>query len=285
GVPIFESTTDTSRIRIDTLHVFFDTAQGGLLVMEVYSLSNVGDRTVKEAYALDDGLLATLRFPLPEEAASVRFEGNSNGRYVTMTGGFADTTPLQPGNGTGQVIVSYVLPYESALSYSKTVDFPTAGVNFLLSTDIGLSLEGDNLLEGGQQRTADGGEIAIFSHDALEPGETVQVSLSGTLLTSAGGTAGEMRAEPAANDFPVPGIAIGGILLGLALIIVGIWWYRRPLEEEFEEEFLPTFDEVVRQIAYLDEAYDRQDIDEEEYSAQRAALREQVRSILVQAEH
>ena len=48
-VPIYETTTDTSQIQIERMHVMFLASHAGLEVAEVYSLSNLGDRAVKAA--------------------------------------------------------------------------------------------------------------------------------------------------------------------------------------------------------------------------------------------
>jgi len=109
-VPIYESTQDLSNVQIEQMHVLFYWSPGGLSVSEVYIMSNTGEYTVKDAMTLDDGTPVTYKLSLPDKVSNLNFEHDSNGRFLQFPGGFADTAPLVPGNGSNQVMVSYVLP-------------------------------------------------------------------------------------------------------------------------------------------------------------------------------
>lgn len=271
-VPVFETTVETGAVQMDGMHIFFDAGQGGLQVSEVYSLSNLGDRTVAGAASLDDGTPATIRFSLPPDAANVTFQG-SQSRFFLTEDGFADTAPLLPGERTGQVIVSYSLPYAGSLVLNRSVPFLGGRINVLLPTALGLSLTGDNLVEEGSRDMANGLVVDIFTVERATTGDTINLNLSGELVLSGGPMGAE--AEPANSQ----GLAIGGIILGLAVIGVGLWWYWRPLEAQ-DEAFPEAFDDIVLEIALLDAAHDEQEIDDETYQIQRAALREQARARL-----
>ena len=47
-VPVYETTKDLSNIHVDQMHVLFDVSPDGLETKELYILSNLGDRTVKD---------------------------------------------------------------------------------------------------------------------------------------------------------------------------------------------------------------------------------------------
>lgn len=285
-IPIYESTTDTSTVRIDRQHVLFDAALDGLRVAEIYILSNTGDRTIAGMAAEDDARLSPLQFSLPEGATNISFnENSSGGRYVLTPGGFVDTAPLRPGESTGQVVVTYLLPYEDSLTYSWTAPWPVESLSFMLNTGIGLSLEGENLTPSGTRDMGEGGQVDVFSHGALESGENVTVSLSGTLLQPLVAPAGDMvsEAETDTGSSSKKGLALGGAALGLALMAVGVWWYRRPEPEgieEAEDEPKVGFDQLVTQIALLDEAHDRGEINRSDYARQRAQMVRQATDLL-----
>jgi hypothetical protein len=285
-IPIYESITDSSAVRIDRQHVLFGAALNGLSVAEIYILSNSGDRTIVGKAADADTQLSPLQFSFPEGATDISFnEASSGGRFVLTPAGFVDTEPLRPGVGTGQVIVTYVLPYEDGLTYSLTTLWPVAGLSFMLTSGIGLSLEGENLTPVGTQGLGGGGEVEVFSHDALEPGESVTVSLSGSLARPLIAPAGDMVPEAETVDESVTrrGLALGGAALGLALMAVGVWWYRRPVPVEMEkaqDESETSFDHLVTQIALLDEAHDRGEIHGSEYSRQRAQMVQRARVLM-----
>lgn len=273
---VYEVGADASAVQVESMHLFFDTDQGGLMVGEIYSISNLGDRTVMGAAALDDGTPATMRFTLPPDATSVNFRGNQS-RFFLTEDGFADTSPLLPGTNSGQVVVTYILPYTDGLTLAKTAVFPTKEVNILLPPSLGPSLDDvDNFIDRGQRDMGQGFMVDVYALENVEAGADINVALSGKLTMA--GTSSMVAESPARTT---DGLALGGILLGLAIIGVGVWWYRRPLAEE--EEFPEAFDDIVQEIALLDAAYDEQEIDDEAYRLQRAALREQAQAALAQS--
>ena len=59
-------------------------------------------------------------------------------------------------------------------------------------------------------------------------------------------------------------VAIGGIIIGLMLVAFGIWWFKRPepalaVAEASDES---TYKELLTQIALLDDAHERGEMDE-----------------------
>ena len=115
----------------------------------------------------------------------------------------------------------------------------------------------------------DGTSFSIYTSPGLGPAESLHVSLSGKLNKRS-------ATIPGSQDFS-QGIAVGGSLLGLALLGVGVWWWRRSKEEENAEL---SHDEILAELEQLDAAYARGEILEEEYQETRAELRAEV----VQAE-
>lgn len=273
-VPVFEATDDTAAVQVESMHLFFDIEQGGLMVGEIYSLSNSGDRTVFGATALDDGTPATLQFTLPPDAASITFQGNQS-RYFLTEEGFADTAPLLPGTNSGQVVVTYILPYEDSISLVRTAVFPTKELNVLIPPSLGVTLDDTGFISQGQRDMGNGFVVDVFSQENLAAGEAINLDLTGKLAVN--GTNPMVATPPARKS---DGLAIGVILLGVSVIGAGIWWYRRPIEEE--EGFPEEFDEIVQEIALLDAAHDEQTIDDETYQTQRAVLRDQARAVLAQ---
>jgi hypothetical protein len=274
-VPVFEATSDASDVKVAAMHLFFDVDQGGLMVSEIYSLSNLGDRTVVGATTLDDGTPATMRFSLPPDAASVNFQGNQS-RFFLTDDGFADTAPLLSGSNVSQVIVTYVLPYSDGLTLNRTVAFPIEEVSILLQPSLGLSLDETGFIARGQRDVGQGMVVDIYSLENLEAGASFSLGLSGKLDLSGGAP---MAVETGSSR--ADGLAVGGMLLGLAVIGAGIWWYRRP--PDGGEEFPGAFEDIVQEIALLDAAHDGHEIDDETYHLRRTALREQAKAVLAQS--
>jgi hypothetical protein len=288
-IPIYESTTDASSVRIDSLHILFDAALDSLQVAEIYSLSNTGSRTIVGQDSDEDAQLPSLQFPLPENATNISFsERSSSGRFLLAPGGFIDTAPLRPGDGTSQVVVTYALPYEDSLSYSWTAQWPVAKLSFMLASGIGLSLESENLTPAGTQDMAGGGQVDVFNHASLEADEKLAVSLSGTLSKPLAAPAGKSipLAETEDGSSTKKRLGLGGVVLGFALVVAGIWWQSRPEPEEIAgaaDEHEAGYDHLITKIAILDEAHQRGEVDGSEYERKREQMMNQIKVLLTKS--
>lgn len=286
-VPIYDTTTDLTHAQLDQVHILFFFNQGGLEVTEVYILSNLGDYTVKDAVLLDDGLPATLKFPLPENAANVTFDSNDNDRFVQYPGGFADSSPLVPGDRSNQIVVRYVLPYENKLSYTFTPPLATNGVKFLVLKDPNINIEGDELVFDGEQTMQDGMTFDVYSQDPLQTNENVNVTISGepTTIFESEMEAGEKTSRIlSASSLE---IGIGGIILGFALIVVGVIWWRNTSASDDEdiEDIIDLEDDLhdfVSEIVHLDDTHQSGELSEDEYEQRRAELLQKGRILLVE---
>lgn len=286
-VPIYETTAEASQLQIAQVHVLFFASHAGLEVAEVYSLSNLGTRTIQGAVKLTNSQVATIKLPLPAAATNVSFPDNAD-RFVRTADGFADTAPLIPGEKAGQIIVNYILPYEPGLTYSYSAQWPTGGINFLLDDSSGLTVNGDGLTDTGVQTMGDGSKFKLLEHDALKPGEKVALTLSGDLkLKAPPGEPQSANANSALTGAQTPEnsslpIALGGLFLGLMLVVFGLWWFRRPapvqVTAETSDESL--YKDLLTQIALLDDAHERGEVDEVIYQARRTELFQQARALI-----
>jgi len=290
---VYETTPDVSGVRVSQMHVFLDFVPGKLTVGEIYVLSNTGDRAVVGGLTLpaQRGKTATLEFTLPAEANEVRFEGEDTARFVITPEGFADTGAVLPGEGTAQVIVTYVLPYTSGMTLVHAVNQPVEAMNVLMRADAGVTLAGDALSEPAQREVQTGETFNIYAAGPLAPGESLAVTLSGEpTYRMADGMSGAATGASAPalsatlNRWAIP---IAGGLLGVALIAVGVWWWRRggKIEAELEEvvqgdDWPSAAVSAVQAIAALDEAHERGAVPEETYYSRRAELRAQAKAIL-----
>jgi hypothetical protein len=241
-VAIYESTSDPATVQVDSLHLFFSFGQGGLAVGEVYSLSNRGERTVAGAVTLEDGTKVTLEFPLPESAANVAFPSSPQDQFVVTPRGFAYTGPLVPGEGTGRVIVTYSLAYEEGMTFERQGTFDVEAVTLLVPAGSGPKIEAEGAVYEGARTVGRGEVFDVYRMGPLVAGKALRISLSGEPVAAMGGTGAEVS-EPTG---PRQNVLLGVAALGAALIVVGLWWWRRIASEP--DESLPTeaadFDDV-----------------------------------------
>lgn len=279
-VPVYETTPDLSAVQIDQMHILFNFATDGLETTEIYALSNSGNRTVKAAVTLDDGKIAALRFPLPEKADFIFFQPDEQDRFIKFQGGFADSAPVLPGPQTDRFTVKYLVPFLEGQTYSFTAPLNIKTMDFLLPKGTGVSLAGKGLV-GPQPISVDSGAaFIVYSYSEISAGQTVKVTFSGKPV---------LGSQSRSNNQALP-LALGGGLLGLVMVGVGIWWRFRPedvLDEEHETDANsrePTLDDLITQIAHVDGAFERGELDKEKYHRERNYLHEQAKCVMDEQE-
>lgn len=271
-VPVYETTTDLENVQVDQMHVLFEFSPDGLETKELYIISNTGEQTVKDAYDLGNDKFAALKFPLPEDADYLFFKPEDQDRFVKLTGAFADTYPVLPGNQSSQVATSYLVPYSGERVYAYTAPVDIAQINFILPDQAGISLTGSGLTGPKSTTLQDSTPYQVYSYSDLKAGQTLS-------LTIAGATNSPQKNTSTSNV-----IAIGVAFLGFTIIGGGVWWWRRPESTEVEEDEItanePTLDDLIARIARLDKTYEQDGLSPEEYQHQRQMLMQKAKQLL-----
>ena len=274
-VPVYETTKDLSIVQIDQMHVLFDLSEDGLETKEIYIISNTGQRTVKDAFTLDGDKSATLKFALPSDADYIFFKPDDQERFVKLDGAFADTNPVLPGNQVSQIMTSYLVPYLGERIYTYTAPVNTGRINLLVPDQGNLSLKGTNLAGPESMTLQDGVSYRVYSYPELKAGQTVDITITGTISSS-----------PAPNKNTKNWLAIGAAFFGFLILGAGIWWWRKSDSEEVEKEDNtspadePTLDGLIAEIAQLDETYEQQGLSENEYQGRRQELMQKAKQLL-----
>ena len=273
-MPVYETTQDLAAVQIDQMHVLFEFSPDGLETKELYIISNTGERTVKDVYDLGDDKFAVLQIPLPEDADFIFFKPDDQDRFVKLNGTFADTYPILPGSQPAQIMTSYLVPFSGERVYTYTAPVSTAKINFILSDQPGISLQGEGLVPAEPTTLQDGTLYQVYSYSYLKAGEKLSVTLTGTLPIR--------QSTNTYNNL----IAAGAAFLGFAIIGVGVWWWRKPEETQTEEEEAsaqsdqPALDTLIAEIALLDEAHEQGELSLEDHQAQRKKLVRRAKQLL-----
>ncbi|HEY64628.1 MAG TPA: hypothetical protein G4O02_08655 [Caldilineae bacterium] len=265
-VTVYETTTDTTAVRVEQLHILLDFSPERMHVVQIYVLSNTGDRAV-----VADGQEG-LRFRLPAGATEVSFRGDQDGtRFVREEGGFVDTAPVAPGTGTLSTVVIYTIPYDEGIELTVPVDYPTMSAGVLVP-QVGVTLSGEGW-DAGQEMNIQGRPYLLhsFGHVPLAPGDVVRFTITGRPdLTSLTGATAETRGGAGVPSWV---FALG---LGFSLILItagGIWWWRDRRSESAVASVEPDdLASVLQAIAELDDAHAAGTIDELTYRAERERL-------------
>ncbi len=279
-ITVYDPTTDVSVLTTDRVHMLFDFSTPDVVnVVEVFIISNPTTQTV--AAATPDGTVVT--FPLPEGYTNLQFQdGELGDRYVEVTQGFADTVAVPPGSGQYQVVFAYQLPYDRKLNFSQSMYLPTSA-EVVMVPDSGIRVDSQMLQEGGT-RDYQNTTYQMYTGSSLIAGSSLEFTLSGTPKKSAaaffsGGTMQNM--------------AIGLAVFGMALVVAGLFLYRRhqrkiALETSLDNADLdstsssetagPEDEETLMDaIIALDDQYHAGNLPEAAYLERRAALKEKLR--------
>ena len=286
---VYEPSPDASAVRVAQMHVFLDFGPGEVSVGEIYILSNPTDRAVVGGLTLPDGRPATVQFALPAGANKVGFEGDGSGqRFIITPDGFADTGAVLPGEGTAQVMVTYVLPYVSGMTVEHAVGQPVDARNVLIRADAGVAVGGPGIGAPTPRQLGSGETFNIYAAGPLQPGDSLTISLTGEPTYRTQGGATTQMAAPQTSELAAFAdrwaFPIAGGLLGVAMIAVGLWWWRRPAPLDQDAKAVPgsaaEWPAALQAIVSLDEARERGEIDDEDYRARRAELRAQAKAML-----
>lgn len=258
-VPVYETINDPSVVQIDQIHVLLQPSTDGIETKELYIVSNYGQRTVKDVFDLGNEKFATLQLPLPKDADYIFFQPDDKDRFIKQEGSFADTYPILPGDKPSQIMVSYLVPYTGERTYTYTAPLNIARMNFVLPEDSNISLSGEGLTGPDTTTLKDGKAYMVYSYENLTAGQTLNISLSGKGASPA-------SKSPTKNNL----LAFGAAFLGFAVLGAGIWWWRKPEQSAVEAE--PTFDDLIAEIAVLDESYEERGLSLEQYHEQRQVL-------------
>ena len=270
---VYETTAETSHVMVEQMHVFFDFTPGTVSVMELYIISNVGDRAVVNPEG-------TVLFALPPGATELQLQGETEGLdYVLTQQGFAELRPLTPGSGIAQLLVSFNLPYTGKLDFAQTMLHPVLAAGVLVPEGL-VTLTSTVLQDEGLQNMQDTA-YRIHGITNMQAGQVLSFQLSGDPANGVPApAAATASAATTALDPKLVGIGVG--VLGVVVVGIGFWFYRRQnadgeTEEEAEEV---SQDELLQAIADLDDDFETGEVDEPAYKRRRAKLKAQLLELM-----
>jgi len=248
-VKVYEPTEDPGVLKIHASQIEVRLRMGALVVVEQHLFSNPSDRTyIGSREVGEGGGREVLRFPLPSGATVMQVGGDLMECCALVTpGALIDTMAVQPGSRLEAFM--YSLKYSSPdLTLTQTIAFPT-DVFALFIEDRGVEVAVEGLSEEEPVLDREGVRYLHFSGRDLKPGDSIEVRFS--------------RLPLSRTDFqrmfrrltPVLLLLFIGLALGYPLIRKG----RRPLGEE-----------LIRDLARLDDDFEAGRLDEDEYRRLRA---------------
>lgn len=272
---IYDTTTDTSILTADQVHIILDYSKPDVIqVVELYAISNASQKTVIPA-SKDAALVMV---SLPKGYANLQFQDGVMGtRFIQTDDGFGDTSPIPPSKDPFQIIFAFDLPYSTNFDFVEPFSLNVATTQFLVSE--GVKAMSPGILDGGLKDMGnDGGKFQIYNVGSYKPGETLKVNVSGTPSKSA-------AAAPVAGTDTSRSLIVGVGALGLTLMLIAVWLFLRDRKRATSARAVAASsaaggdlsrDEIIDAIIALDDQYNAGNIAPEAYQKRRAALKEKL---------
>ena len=267
---VYETTADTSKVSVEQMHVFFDFASDTLSVVELYIVSNSGDHAVVNPNG-------TVEFALPTGVSNLQVQGELEGvDFIRTEQGFAEIRSLAPGSGGLQILASFDLPYTGQLSFEQKMLYPVAAAGVLVPEG-GVKLTSSMLQDEGLQNMQNT-PYRIYGAVDMQAGSTLAFQLSGqpSAAASTSGTA----ATPAVGGLDSKSLGIGIGVLGLVVVILGVWFYRRQARPTAAMAGGRSKDDLIQAIADLDDAFENGEMEAPIYERRRATLKSELMELM-----
>lgn len=270
-ITVYKTTTDTSIIKVDRLHLFFEMMdEQTVRVVELFIMSNPSNLTLIPA---GEGS-TTIKFKLPVGSKNLQFQDSVLGeRYLETPDGFGDTYGVRPGSGTYQVVFAFEMPYNRKMELVQSMLLPVDAVVIL--APVGTIRIRSEILQDEGTRTLEDTQYRMYSGGSLKVGQDLNLTITGNLAGS-----------PSLSLGSNPELVIGAGVFGLSLAIVGFWMYRQTRrgkaidkieQSNYTQE---TTESIMDAILALDDLFQTGELPEEAYHQRRSQLKERLKALM-----
>lgn len=264
-ITLYKKTEDTSKLVVDEARIFLEYGTDNVQVYNVYSFRNPSEEIIVVTLN-KNGEIPFLK--APEGSSGAGYEAMQDSENFLQTdNGFA----IPPSENPYGLIASASLPKAKEFELTQEFVLPAANVTVFLPE--GVAIESDQSTDLGVQAIQDF-NFQIYELGSVGAGEKLVLAVSGT------------PKEPVTDSTPEAAasnqnLLIGAGVLGLALILAGVWLYlrdrNRPEEagdEEDEGDEFESAEDVMDAIIVLDDLHRARKISDEAYQKRRAELKE-----------
>jgi len=275
NVKIYETTTSDSTIEVLRHHILLLPAKGILNVREIMVLTNRSDRTYVGKEPTASGKFRTITFRLPKGAQNIQLgEGAMSCCIEFEKGGFYDTMEFPPGQK--QVTFDYRLDVdEKEIELVKPITLVTRELDFI-PMEPTLQISGGGLKLQNLANT----KVRMYVAQNFKKGDAVKITIAGLIP------------KPTNPGFVLLGLFTGLLLIGGVVALRKYKQTQRQAQESISDDAVKTqaplpqstADQLVREIAILDEMFEENKIDPKVYEQKRKELKERLKIMLTTTE-
>ncbi len=261
-LPVYEKSTDSSKLTISSHHLIIEREEGGLHVQEMLFLKN----EVPYTYVPED--VSALEFLLPSGAHRISIADWLGKENVGVNGeAILLSIPIRP---EGQeVSFSYDLTADDGLyALQRAIDLQTKQFDLFLGiAEAGVSSDS---LERNEPTNIRGVEYQHFTARDLAQGDSVTIDIEVPL--AAGETPGQRF------------LIIAALLIAAGALFFPFLKKHSGTGPETREDLASEKGKMVEEIAQLDYDFKHGNIKEDEYNSLRESKKEQLLNVVRQLE-
>lgn len=272
-VTVYEPTEDPSVIVIRGIVSQLTAVANGLQVVQVINFQNTSDRFYTTSDEVLNSQFASVVINLPPGANIVGFPDGENRFIVSQDQTtVVDTLPVLPGDDHLVQLV-YLVPYTGDAIIEQPLNYRLDGQVRLLLRPESLQVISDQLAPIGPQTIGENVFAGYGGALQLGPDDVLSYELRGA-------------PAPAAAQLQQPGVITSNnlvvvailLLVGAGLVISGLYLMYRRRKPAAQDDRL--IDGLVRQIAELDEAHEKGEINHDLYRRQRQRLKQRLSELM-----
>lgn len=274
---IYELTEDPEVITINRVLLQISAVAEGLQVAQFILIENTSDRVFTSSQEVTTGRYAGLIVHLPPSAIIPGLPEDFQRYVISEDQSFViDTAPVLPGSGHIIQLVYYI-PYQGDAIIEQPLNYRMDGELRLLLRPPSLQVTSEQVQSIGMEVVGQNTYSSYSGVLALVAGDVLQFELSGT---------GASTAEQLETPNVVPGNTLLLLLVGFAIlgVLAGAGYYffsqRTTTDSPTADNKDRMIDALVQQIAELDDAHDRGDINHDLYHHRRKQLKTRLAVIM-----
>jgi hypothetical protein len=281
---IYETTDDPSQIVISQAESLVDavTEEGASLVLQYYEYVNNGDRV----YISADG--TSVEIPFPADAFDVRFVAGTEFKAIERDSQmvYFSTSPIAPGSNNRIIVQSsYGLNYPGSMEVVETFPYDVEQITIYVAQAHNLLLTSTQLVPAASTTFNNGRYNGYTSTQTLLAGQPLRYRVyDDPNATSVPPVTAQQSGSDKGSGSVLDNNATLIFGIGVLLIIAGGMYLAYDLQKtrilaqmQTKVVAAKSKDELLAEIAALDEAYNQGEVAESAYLEQREQLKEALR--------
>lgn len=222
AITVYETTTDSSVLKVSQTHLILDIRQGVFNVVQIVVVQNAADRTL-----IRGASNATLSLPILRGAQNIQFDQqDADQTTIRGEGVMTYTLPFFPGND--QIVYSYALPFTPpTFQLDLKMPFDSAVVRLLVA-DVGETISSAQFPSQSPFQAQNGQKFLLNIAPSVKAGTVLNATFNNLSATATSASLPSSAAtRPANQNEPLVASVIVAIAAVLSIVLLAYPIMRR----------------------------------------------------------